>query len=124
MYVKKFTSICQSLEDAHKRKLVPFFLLFLAFVHLQYISYCRMVFLLFPHVCIVMPSPVEGSIKRCLSPSFCSSSVRLSVPPGPATGVELCGLRIRPRTDVDPPRSAVCISSCRAITCLLSNFIH
>ena len=46
-----------------------------------------------------------------ICPSVCLS-VRLSVPP------ELCRLRIRPRTDVDPPRSAAGgISSRRAITC-------
>jgi len=39
-----------------------------------------------------------------IRPSVCLS-VRMSLPPRSAV-LELCGLRIRPRTDVDPPRSA------------------
>ena len=40
---------------------------------------------------------------------------------GAARPRELCGLRIRPRTDVDPPRSAGGISSRRAITCFAND---
>ena len=76
-----------------------------------------------------MLSPAVVGIKRCRYPSV-RLSVRLSVPPGPARHAapsctrppELCGLQIRPSTDLDPPQSAEGISSRRAITCY--NFRH
>ena len=63
-------------------------------------------------------SPRRGGagIKRFRDPPV-RPSVRLSVS-AQARPPELCGLRIGPRTDVDPPRSAGGISSRRAITCL------
>ena len=53
---------------------------------------------------IIHYAPTIGSIKRCRDPSVCLSP-------------ELCGLRIHPHTDVDPPRLAGVISSRCAISC-------
>jgi len=67
-----------------------------------------------------MPRYVRPSV--CLSVQPCLGAQRLAAPTTAAPQLpcrlpELCGLRIRPRTDVDPPRSAGSIWSCRALTC-------
>jgi len=77
-------------------------------------------------------SPVSSlcpAVEGALSDTAIRSSVRLSVPAGlrlrhrllaaqlSCKQPELCGLRIRRHTDVDPPRSVGAASSRRAITC-------
>ena len=72
---------------------------------------------------IIIPPP---GIKQCHDPSICLSVCpswsrrclpKPAAPQLPCRPPELCRLRIRPRMDVDPPRSAGGSSSRRAITC-------
>ena len=67
-------------------------------------------FELFTRLAVILPAAAweralsDAVIRPSVRPSVCLSIAPLQLRCRPP---ELCGLRIRPRTDVDPPRSAV-----------------